>query len=92
MAIKTPAAAGLEPIDRLEDKIKMLVTMIGRLKSEQARAADENTRLQREVDALKARLADAEGAGAEVLTLREERELIRGRVTEMLTQLEGLNL
>jgi regulator of replication initiation timing len=91
MATKT-TAAGLEPIDRLEEKIKMLVTMIGRLRSEQSRAADENGRLQREVDGLKARLADAERAGSEVTSLREERDLIRTRVTEMLEQLEGLNL
>jgi regulator of replication initiation timing len=92
MAIKTPAAAGVEPIDRLEEKIKMLVTMIGRLKSEQARAADENGRLQREVDTLKARLSEAESTNAEVVSLREERDVIRSRVTEMLEQLEGLNL
>ena len=91
MATKT-TPAGVEPIDRLEEKIKMLVTMIGRLKSEQTRAADENGKLQREVDSLKARLADAEGTNAEVASLREERDLIRSRVTEMLEQLEGLNL
>lgn len=92
MAIKTPAAAGVEPIDRLEEKIKMLVTMIGRLKSEQSRAGDETARLQREVDTLKARLTAAESANAELAALREERDLIRARVTEMLEQLEGLNL
>ena len=60
----TKAASGLEPIDRLEEKIKTLVTMIGRLKSEQARTADDNAKLQREVESLKARLTDAEGATA----------------------------
>ena len=34
-----------EPIDRLEEKIKLLVGMLARLRSEQARAADENARL-----------------------------------------------
>ena len=48
MATKT-TTAGLEPIDRLEEKIKTLVNLIGRLKNEQARAADDNARLQREV-------------------------------------------
>jgi regulator of replication initiation timing len=90
--VATKTAAGLEPIDRLEEKIKTLVNLIGRLKNEQARAADENTRLQREVDALKARLADADGLSAEAVALREERDLIRARVTEMLQQLDGLNL
>jgi regulator of replication initiation timing len=91
VATKT-AAAGLEPIDRLEEKIKTLVNLIGRLKNEQARAADENARLQREVEALQTRLKDAEGTSAEAVSLREERDLIRARVTEMLQQLDGLNL
>ncbi len=90
MATKT--AAGLEPIDRLEEKIKTLVNLIGRLKNEQSRAADENARLQRDVDALQARLADAESSSAEAISLREERDLIKARVTEMLQQLDGLNL
>ena len=90
--VATKTAAGLEPIDRLEEKIKTLVNLIGRLKNEQARAADENARLQREVDALQSRLKDAEGSSAEAVSLREERDLIRSRVTEMLQQLEGLNL
>ncbi len=88
----TKSAAGLEPIDRLEEKIKTLVSLIGRLKNEQARISDENAKLQHEVEALKARLADAEGNSAEAVTLREERDLIRARVTEMLQQLDGLNL
>ena len=89
MATKT---AGLEPIDRLEDKIKTLVSLIGRLKSEQARVADDNAKLQRELDSVKARLAEAEGTSAEATTLREERDLIKARVAEMLQQLDGLNL
>jgi regulator of replication initiation timing len=82
----------LEPIDRLEEKLKMLVSMIGRLKAEQVRAADENARLARELEAAKARIADSEAGLAEVATLRMERESIRGRVSDMLEQLEGLSL
>jgi regulator of replication initiation timing len=84
--------AGLEPIDRLEDKIKTLVSLIGRLKNEQSRVAEDNARLQRELEAVKARLAEAEGTSAEAVTLREERDLIKSRVAEMLQQLDGLNL
>jgi len=90
--VATKSAAGLEPIDRLEEKIKTLVSLIGRLKNEQSRVSDENARLQREMDALKARVAEAEGTSAEAVTLREERDQIRARVTEMLQQLDGLNL
>ena len=82
----------LEPIDRLEEKIKALVGMIERLRAEQVRMADENTRLVRELDSTRARLAEAEGAGAEITALREERDLIRSRVGEMLQHIESLNL
>lgn len=97
MATTTKAAAtattpALEPIDRLEEKIKMLVSVIGRLRGEQTRAIEENARLQREVEALRARLTDAENAATEVGTLRTERDQIRSRVSEMLQQLDALNL
>jgi regulator of replication initiation timing len=85
-------AVDLEPIDRLEEKLKLLVGVIDRLRAENARAADDNARLARELDAMRARLADAEGTGAELSALREERDLIRSRVGEMLQQIEALNL
>lgn len=83
-------ATDVEPIDRLEEKIKLLVQMLTRLKAEQAKAADEHMRLSREVDTLRARLADAQGVSSEVEILRGERDAIRDRVTEMLSQLESL--
>jgi regulator of replication initiation timing len=91
MATKT-TTPGLESIDRLEEKIKLLVNTIGRIKGEQARAAEENGRLKAEIEALKGRINSAESAGAEVAALREERDLIKSRVTDMLKQLDGLNL
>jgi regulator of replication initiation timing len=83
---------GLESIDRLEDKIKLLVNTIVRIKGEQSRVAEDNMKLKAEIDSLKARITTAESAGAEVSTLREERDLIKSRVTDMLKQLDGLNL
>lgn len=91
MATKT-TTPGLESIDRLEEKIKLLVNTIVRIKGDQARGAEENGKLKGEIETLKARIATAESAGAEVTTLREERDLIKSRVTEMLQQLDGLNL
>ena len=82
----------LEPIDRLEEKIKLLVAMVARLRAEQAKAADDNERLVQEMAALRARLADSEGVTSEISALRDEREVIRTRVTDMLEQLEHLNL
>ena len=82
----------LEPIDRLEEKIKALVSMVDRLKAEQARSADENQRLSRELEGLRARLASSESLASELSTLKDERDVIRGRVSDMLQQLEALNL
>jgi len=82
----------LEPIDRLEEKIKLLVGMIDRMKSEQARAAEENARLMRELDTLRGRVAANDGIAAELSTLKEERDIIKMRVTDMLEQLEALSL
>jgi regulator of replication initiation timing len=82
----------LEPIDRLEEKVKLLVGMVDRLRAENAVALEENTKLTRELESSRARLVDAESTGSEILALREERDLIRSRVDEMLQQIEGLNL
>ncbi len=82
----------LEPIDRLEEKVKTLVAIIGRLKADQARAAEENARLARELEAARAQIAASEAGLAEVAALRTERETIRRRVSDMLEQLEGLSV
>jgi hypothetical protein len=66
--------------------------MIGRLKADQASAAEENTRLSRELESARVRIADSEAGLAEMAALRSERESIRGRVSDMLEQLEGLSL
>jgi regulator of replication initiation timing len=81
---------GLEPIDRLEEKIKLLVSLVTKLRADQARTLEENARLGQELDSLRLRLSDAEATGTEVRTLREERDVIRSRVSEMLQQLDGL--
>jgi regulator of replication initiation timing len=82
----------LEPIDRLEEKMKLLVGMVERMKQEQARAAEENQRLSRELETTRARLASNDGLVSELSTLKEERDVIRTRVTDMLEQLEALSL
>jgi len=71
------ADTGLEPIDRLEEKVKLLVSIVTELRNEQGQMAD-------------ARLASSEMAGSELSTLRDERDLIRSRVVDMLTQLESI--
>lgn len=80
----------LEPIDRLEEKITRLVSMVAQLRAEQAKSLDDNARLAREIDSLRARLDEADSVQTEVLALRDERDLIRTRVAEMLQQLEAI--
>jgi regulator of replication initiation timing len=90
-AVATPSI-DFEAIDRLEQKLKQLVAVLDRTRSEYARANDENARLRGELDLARARLSDAEGTGTELAALRTEREQIRGRVEDMLKQIDALNL
>jgi len=92
MAKTAVRGAELDSLDRLEDKVKRLVAMVERMKSEQARAAEENQRLKAEIESLRGRVASGESLSTEIAALRDERDIIRGRVSDMLTQLEALNL
>jgi regulator of replication initiation timing len=89
---RTATTTEVQPIDRLEEKVRQLVSLIDTLRDERSKALDESARLQREMEGLRARLAEATSATAEVSTLREEREVIRNRVVQMITQIDKLNL
>jgi predicted nucleic acid-binding Zn-ribbon protein len=100
------SAIEFEAIDRLEQKLKQLVAVLDRTRAENARAnddlvktrgdlaraKDENGRLRGELDAARARVTEGEGASAELMALKSEREQIRGRVDEMLKQLDAIAL
>jgi regulator of replication initiation timing len=88
----TRSGVDLEPIDRLEEKVRRLVALVERMKGEQTRAADDNQRLSRELDAMRSRLTASEGVSNELAALKQERDVIRARVGEMLDELEALNL
>ena len=92
MAKTATHSVELEPIDRLEDKVKRLVALVDRMKTDQVRQAEENQRLSRELETLRGRLASSESLADELSALRDERDLIRTRVGDMLEQLEALNL
>ena len=81
----------LDPIDRLEDKVKLLVGLVTQLRAEQARANDENARLTEELEGLRSRVADLDGTTSELAALRDERDLVRARVSDMLRQLDHLH-
>jgi regulator of replication initiation timing len=92
MAKTATRGVDLEPIDRLEEKMKLLVAMVERMKGEQARAAEENQRLSRELESLRNRLQANDGLATELATMKDERDVIRARVTDMLQQLDALSL
>ena len=92
--IKSAAArtsqTDLDPIDRLEEKVKRLIDMIAQMRTAQAKSAEDNARLAQEITTLRARLNDAESTATEISALRDEREMIKSRVAEMLEQLEAI--
>lgn len=92
MAKTSASGLQLEPIDRLEEKVKRLVNLVEDAKTEQARAAEENQRLKTDVETLRARVAASETTSSELSAMREERDLIRSRVGEMLEQLDALEI
>ena len=92
MAKTATRSVDLEPLDRLEEKLKLLVGMVERLKSEQAHAAEDNQRLSRELESMRARFATHDGIVTELSAMKDERDVIRARVTDMLKQLDALSL
>jgi uncharacterized coiled-coil DUF342 family protein len=89
---RAATATEIQPIDRLEEKVRQLVGVIDALRAERAKAADEIVRLTRELEAGRARIAETASISSELTTLREERDLIRGRVAQMITEIDKLNL
>lgn len=89
---KTAQSVELDAIERLEEKVRKLVTLVEQMRAEHARLTTENRTLADEVGTLRRKLVDSEGAAAEIASLREEREQVRSRVAEMLSQLEALEL
>jgi peptidoglycan hydrolase CwlO-like protein len=84
--------ADLEPLDRLEEKVKLLVTQANNTRTEQEKTEKENRRLQAELEKLKTLEAESSSNSNEIKTLLTERETIRSRVTDILARLETLDL
>jgi len=89
---KTITPSDLEALDRLEQKVRLLVAEMGKLRADHTTQTEENRRLSGELDATLARLADAEGSAAEMAALRQERDQVRSRVAGILEHLEGLDI
>jgi hypothetical protein len=89
---KTAQSVEIDAIERLEEKVRKLVGLVEQLRSEHTRLTTENRGLAEELGGLRKKLVESEGASAEITLLREEREQVRARVSEMLAQIEALEL
>lgn len=85
-------AVDLGVVERLDEKIRQLITLVERSRSEAAKLRADNERLNKDVDALQAQLVDAEGVASELQAMREERDQVRSRVADMLAQLDALQM
>ena len=89
---KTTQAVDLDQIERLADKVRALVGVLERTRTELTQTIEDNQRLQREVESMREQLSTAANSGEEMTTLLAEREQIGSRVREILQQLEGINV
>lgn len=88
----TATAADLGVVERLDDKIRQLISLVEKSRTEAAKLRAENERLGKDIDALQAQLINAEGVAVELTALREERDQVRTRVAGMLAQLDALQM
>ena len=92
MANAAAARVEFDAIERLEDKVRKLVGVVEQLRAEHGRLSAENRNLSDELGALRKKLVESEGTAAEITALRDERDQVRARVTDMLAQLEALDV
>ena len=80
-------------IERLAEKVKALVDMLQRARTELETAKQDNAALREELVTLR-EASDTAGAAraAEIDRLRDEREAIRERVQRMLGQIETIGV
>lgn len=82
----------LQPIDRLEEKVRQLVQLVDTLRADRTKALDHAAHLERDLDVATARIATLESSSAETAGLRDEREKIRLRVVDLISHIDKLNL
>ena len=92
MANAAAARVEFDAIERLEDKVRKLVGVVEQLRAEHGRLTAENRNLSDELGSLRKKLVESEGTTAEITALRDERDQVRARVTDMLAQLEALDV
>ena len=90
--VNTVQSLDMDTLDRLAEKLSALVQMLEQTRNELADTTENNTRLSNELEALQTRFSQSQQDGMEMQTLLDERDQIRTRVTEILDQLESLDL
>ena len=88
----TATAADLAVVERLDEKIRQLITLVEKSRAEATKLRADNDRLGKEVDALQAQVSDAAGVSDELQAMRQERDQVRTRVADMLAQLDALQM
>ncbi len=90
--VNTVQSLDMDTLDRLAEKVSVLVQMLEQTRNELADTSDNNTRLSNELEVLQARFSQSQHDDLNMQTLLDERDQIRARVTEILDQLESLDL
>ncbi len=90
--VNTVRSLDMATLDRLAEKVSALVQLLEQTRNELAETSENNVRLSNEIEALQSQFAQSQDDGLEMQTLLDEREQIRARVTEILDQLESLDL
>ena len=90
--VKTVQSLDMATLDRLAEKVSALVQLLEQTRNELAVTSENNVRLSNELEALQGQFAQSQDDGLEMQTLLDEREQIRARVTEILDQLDSLDL
>ncbi len=90
--VNTVQSLDMDTLDRLAEKLSALVQMLEQTRNELADTSENNTRLSNELETLQARFSQSQQDDLEIQTLLDERDQIRARVTEILDQLESLDL
>ena len=90
--VNTVQSLDMATLDRLAEKVSALVQLLEQTRTELTETSENNVRLSNELEALQGQFAQSQDDGLEMQTLLDEREQIRARVTEILDQLESLNL
>ena len=90
--VNTVQSLDMDTLDRLAEKVSALVQMLEQTRNELADTSENNTRLSNELEALQARFSQSQQDDLDMQTLLDERGQIRTRITEILDQLESLDL